>query len=80
MLERSWYQTHLCMLINWVRVMPMRQPGGFGGHFGARGTAAVLRICYGNTWRLLQHRGNLRQRPSTCVHEALRHLSMPAIW
>ena len=67
----SWYRTHLCMLINGLRVLLARQPGETGGHFGARGTASVLRICYGDMPRLL--------RPRTGVHEALRHRSMPAI-
>ena len=56
----SWYQIHLCMLINGLRVLLVRRPGETGGHFGARGTASVLQICYGNKRRLLQHLANLR--------------------
>ena len=56
----SWYQIHLCMLINGLGVMLVRRPGESGGPLRARGTASVLPICYGNKRRLLQHRANLR--------------------
>jgi hypothetical protein len=49
----------------------MRQLGGFKGHFAAPGTAAVLRICYGTSGRLLQHRRKPRP-PGVGVHETLR--------
>jgi hypothetical protein len=65
----------LCMVVKGLRGMLTRQLGRFTGHFAARGTAAVLRICYGNSGRLLHWRKP--RPPGVGVHETLRvHLDV----
>ena len=59
--------------------MLMRQLGGFAGHFAARDTAAVLRICYGSKWQLL-HTGATCDNAQACVFmRRFCAISMPGI-